>query len=691
MGFVRFAAICGVAIGCGDNIHLGHGDLLVSPRSELATTEAGGSAVFTIALTKAPAAGSTTIDIRTLDDGEGTVSPEAITFDSSDYDRPRTVTITGVDDARADGNTPYVVQIDAGRIGELDLELVNLDDDTAGFVVTPTGALMTSEAGQQTSFTLRLTSQPEADVTIPLETSDTSEGTIDSPWLLFTPDNWSEPQTVVITGVQDIVTDGSVTYTVTLGAAMSPDSVYAGLDPDDLAVVNVDDDLRGILVTPLTMATSESGTQAAFSVVLQTEPTAAVTIAVASSDVGEATVSTPQLVFTPTDWDTPQTVVVTGVNDPIMDGDQPFTITLAPAISGDPLYQGFDPDDVAGVNHDNDQVGVSVTPAAITTSEAGPGAATFSVVLQAQPVSPVTINIASSDTSEGTVSGSSVVFTAADWNQPRTITVTGVDDTIADGNVAYAILLTVSSSDPNWAAVDPPDVAATNLDDDIAGFTVIPTSGLIVTEFIDTDSFTIALNTQPLANVTVTMTSSDTTEGNVMPNSVTFTPANWNIAQTVTVRGVNDNLADGNVAFTIITGAATSTDPAYAGLNPPDVSVVNIDNDTPQVYVRTRPLLAISENGTTATFRIGLTTQPSANVTCTLFSTDTTEGAVSPSNIVFTATNWNARVVTVLGLDDAIVDGDISFSIITNACTSTDAAYNGQNPRDINVVNRDND
>ena len=49
----------------------------------------------------------------------------------------------------------------------------------------------------------------------------------------------------------------------------------------------------------------------------------------------------------------------------------------------------------------------------------------------------------------------------------------------------------------------PPDVSATNIDDDVAGFTVTPTSGLVVTEYLDTDTFTIVLNTPPLANVTV--------------------------------------------------------------------------------------------------------------------------------------------------------------------------------------------
>ena len=48
------------------------------------------------------------------------------------------------------------------------------------------------------------------------------------------------------------------------------------------------------------------------------------------------------------------------------------------------------------------------------------------------------------------------------------------------------------------------------------------------------------------------------------PASLTFTTANWNAAQTVTVTGVDDLVDDGDIAYTIVTAAATSTDPNYA-------------------------------------------------------------------------------------------------------------------------------
>jgi len=112
-----------------------------------------------------------------------------------------------------------------------------------------------------------------------------------------------------------------------------------------------------------------------------------------------------------------------------------------------------------------------------------------------------------------------------------------------------------------------------------SAITVTPTSGLVTTEVGGTATFTVVLNNAPTANVTVPLSSSDTTEGTVSPTSLVFTTANWNVPQTVTVTGVNDTIDDGDIAYTIITGPATSTDPIYSGDNAPDVSVTNIDDD----------------------------------------------------------------------------------------------------------------
>ena len=55
----------------------------------------------------------------------------------------------------------------------------------------------------------------------------------------------------------------------------------------------------------------------------------------------------------------------------------------------------------------------------------------------------------------------------------------------------------------------------------------------------------------------------------------------WNIAQTVTVSGVDDLVYDGNKAYTVVLAAAGSGDAAYNGLNPNDLAVTNVDNEPP--------------------------------------------------------------------------------------------------------------
>src|SRR5207253_3550277 len=124
------------------------------------------------------------------------------------------------------------------------------------------------------------------------------------------------------------------------------------------------------------------------------------------------------------------------------------------------------------------------------------------------------------------------------------------------------------------------DVAVVNTDNDNAGFLIAPTSGLVTTEAGGTASFTVALTSKPTASVVIAMTSSNTGEGAVAPASLTFTPQNWNVPQSVVVTGVDDQAVDGDVAYSIVTGAAVSSDVKYGGLNPPDVSVINQDNDS---------------------------------------------------------------------------------------------------------------
>ena len=138
--------------------------------------------------------------------------------------------------------------------------------------------------------------------------------------------------------------------------------------------------------------------------------------------------------------------------------------------------------------------------------------------------------------------------------------------------------------------------------------------------------------------------------------------ASWNTGVVVTVTGVDDAIVDGNIAYTINTGNVTSSDPFYNALTAAsvgDVAVTNNDNDTPSVIVSTISG-PTTEAGGTAIFTVSLGTMPSSPVTIALSSSDLTEGTV-PANVVVPVASWNMGVVvTVTGVDDVIVDGNIA-------------------------------
>ena len=222
------------------------------------------------------------------------------------------------------------------------------------------------------------------------------------------------------------------------------------------------------------------------------------------------------------------------------------------------------------------------------------------------------------------------------------------------------------------------------------GITVNPTTGLVTSEAGGTDTFTMRLKTKPQASVGVDLSSSDPSEGKVSPHSVTFTRANWDTPHKVTVTGVDDFVDDGKQSYSIITARATSTDPAYKGLNAANVSVANTDNDTAGITVTPTSGLVTTEAGGTDTFKVRLDSRPSANVGIGLSSTDTTEGTASAISLTFTKDNWNTlHTVTVTGVSDLVNDGSQPYSIVTAPAISSDPLYNGLNAANVSVANAD--
>ena len=653
------------------------------------------TADYTVVLDTAPT-DDVTIAVASDTDTAATVSSASLTFTTTNWNTAQTVTVTGVNDDVPGDRTATVTHTAASTDGNYEGVAISIasvtvtvtDDDAvaeAGVTVDPM-ALTVAEAGSGTTadYTLVLNTMPTGDVTITVANSDTLAATVSSTSLTFTPTNWDTAQTVTVTGVNDNVNNPSDERTATLShAATSADGAYEGaaITIASVTVTVTDDDDAGVTVAPtmLTVDEAGSGTTADYTVVLDTAPTADVTIAVASDTDTAATVSSATLTFTPTDWDTAQTVTVTGVNDDVP-GDRTATVTHT-AASTDGNYEGV-AISIASVTvtvNDDDAAaaGVTVTPETLSVPEDG-GTADYTLVLDTAPTADVTIAVASDTTSAATVSSASLTFTTTNWNTAQTVTVTGVDDSDVNTPDRTATVTHVpTSTDAGYGSVSIAPVAVTVVDDDAAASVTVTPETLSVPEDGGTADYTLVLDTMPTADVTIAVESDTTSAATVSSASLTFTTTNWNTAQTVTVTGVDDSDVNTPDRTATVTHVPTSTDAGYGSVSIAPVAVTVVDDDAAAASVTVTPeTLSVPEDGGTADYTLVLDTAPTADVTIAVASDTTSAATVSSASLTFTTTNWNtAQTVTVTGVDDSDVNTPDRTATVTHVPTSTDAGY----------------
>jgi hypothetical protein len=227
--------------------------------------------------------------------------------------------------------------------------------------------------------------------------------------------------------------------------------------------------------------------------------------------------------------------------------------------------------------------------------------------------------------------------------------------------------------------------------DDAPGIIVTAPGDLTVHESYGTVQLQLKLSASPVAPVKVDLVSRDPTHAVVFPLSVTFTPEDWEKAQTVIVVGVRDAIADGGNTVTIETRPAVSADPRYMNIDAADVDVFVVDETDAGIVVGVLTGGVTSESGTATTFNIVLTSQPTAAVTIPLSSSDPGEGSVAPS-VVFEPSDWSKpHQVTVTGVDDALSDGAQPYVIVTGPAVSDDRHYAGVDPTDVSLSNLDNE
>ena len=646
--------------------------------------ESGGTDSFTIRLNSLPTQ-SVTVVLSTTD-GQTTVSPSVLFFSTTTYATPQTVTITAVNDDidEADIHDGVITlqgysSDPAYNIAFPAVTVHVTDDDTAGIVVSPTSGLVTTEAGGTATVSVSLSSRPTVPVILTFSNGSPNEAKIDTDsttagyqnQLTINPATWNSPHLVQVIGQPDALDDGDQPFQITITSVSAVgDANYDNRVVPPLTGTNVDDDTRGVQLSLINGTVTEAAGAShhtSYTIVLTAQPTSDVTVQV--NPDAQVTVDHASLTFSDTTWSTPQTITVTAVDDQVAEAATHAGVVSHTVTGGG--YDGIAIQDFTALITDNDNAGIAGdlvgNPLSLhgTPREAGHGSASnltcqtvtgatrtvhfasgtdlsavfvgqtvrflgastanngteatvqsvndgadtlvvdaavsdasgetveffagIPVVLTSQPTANVEITFGSSDTSEGFLRFPTLVFTPETWNQPQIMTVIGADDAVADGAVPYQIQITkVRSNDPNYDALAVSPLAATTIDDDTAGYAYVRAhTPLLTTEGGGTDTFTVALKSQPTADVTIPISSSNALQGSVSVSSLTFTPANWNAPRSVTVTGLDgdgvDNGATG-VAYTIVIGLPTisnGSDPTYAAINPPNLSANNQSVNSP--------------------------------------------------------------------------------------------------------------
>ncbi len=193
-------------------------------------------------------------------------------------------------------------------------------------------------------------------------------------------------------------------------------------------------------------------------------------------------------------------------------------------------------------------------------------------------------------------------------------------------------------------------------------------------EDTSTASFTIELDINPTDDVTIPINSSDTTEGVSSVDELTFTKENWDVPQTVTVSGVDDELFDGDVTYMIETGSPVSDDSNYNSLlasDLVDLSFTNEDNDGISISDITNVSCQGLDNGSaTVSVNSGSVNSYSYNWsdgTQTISSTVTAASlAIGQYTITVTDAESNTLEETVTITEPIILSASVSFTLPTD-------------------------
>lgn len=310
----------------------------------------------------APAGGATTYNVLRGTATGGPYTPIATGIAATNY----------TDSTAANPNTYYyVVQAVANGLASPNSNEAIGNPLPPAVTALPNSGLQTSEAGASTTFDIKFNqATPAGGSLVTVSSNNLNEGVVSTTFTGGTVTTTANGFTVqlvagvsptipvTITGVDDVVVDGNILFTVSVSAT------NMGVTIPDVSCTNNDDDVQGITFSKTSgIATSESGGSDTITVTLNRQPFGTVTMDLSSSNVNEGTVSPTTLTFTPADWNlgSQHLITVTGVDDPFLDFTQYYSIVTAPLQFTDANDQAafaaagvLDPVDLACFNLDDE-------------------------------------------------------------------------------------------------------------------------------------------------------------------------------------------------------------------------------------------------------------------------------------------------------------------------------------------------
>ncbi len=579
---------------------------------------------------------------------------------------------------------------------------------------TPTNSATVTEAGSQSTFTVKLSVAPSANVTVAISSGDTTEGTVSPSTMTFTTQNWSTAQTVTVTGVDDSIRDNNMNWNVVLDPS-STDTGYNALANVNAAMTTSDDEGRPLFsIADASVVEGDSGsTNMVFTVTMSPAHRLSRIVSYTTSN-GTATAGSSGDYTAVTGGDltiaagsTSGTFNVSVRGDTLDEADETFTVRLHNAGPDTNIAAGSGT--ATGTILDDDPK-FSIDSPSVVEGDSGSKDMTFTVTLSAMSTSSLTVSYAqtggtaTSGTDYTAVTGGMLTFAAGTTSQTITVPVTG--DTVDEG-ASETVVLTLSGA-TSGAGIGTASGTGTITDDD-PKFSIADASVAEGDSSSVNMTFTVTLSASTTTQTTVSYaTSAGTATSGTDYTAVTagmLTFAANSTSQTFNVPVTGDTTDEGaSETFTVTlsnatggagiadgtaTGTVTDDDPKFSIA---DASVVEGDSSsvnmtfTVTLSASTTTQTTVSyatSNGTattagsdytartgTLTFTAGTTTQ---TFTVSVTGDTTDEGASETFTVALSNATGGAGIAdgTATG---TITDDDPKFSIADASVAEGDSS-----------------